>query len=765
MDVLSASRNDHKVAWYKNEGDGVMDEQFVIIDTHLRVNELVAVDFDLDGDVDVLSIGDTYSYLILHSNSGEGDFSEKSSILGPIDDHVKTLADDIDGDGDMDVVMVDEDGEHIFWAENTNTEVFEIHEIDAQREIVDILLIDMEQDGDKDIVVANNITGKIEMYENLGNGNFGSAEAISSETGEPSSLDLADLNKDGRLDIVFADMERHLVAWIPNEGEGNFGTEQLIRSGMSYANRVATGDLNGDNHIDVIATALTDSYIHYFLNDGTAGFDTYDKIPKSETSSEGLLAVDLNNDGTLDILWASPWANDKIMWHANDGSANFGEENTILENDSDCPILQIFDVDRDGDLDLLEGLHFYKNKGDGVFGDARKFIHEDYHYVPMIIFTDLDLDGYEDLLIRYEDDIIWHPGDIDGFETGTTIASISSEGLACIASADMDNDGKPDIVATDWESDDVLLYRNQGEGMFEEVQVTEENFDGVAGLKLTDINGDGHIDIMVESIHSPTLHWYANNGEGGFSEGMFITDEAYIWNEKFVIDLDLDQDIDIVVRAPENGGFVVIENDGNGQWSSPRLIFEEDANLILLEIADINEDGLLDLIYSGDDNKFRAVVQTEEGSFGDSFLIGHSLIQNAEAIDIDLDGDMDLIACSPWGYGLIWYENRIGDDVEYIYGKTYFDVNENGIRDEMELGLSVHPIHLKPTELTTFPNSNGDFSFFVPKGEYLLHPQIVGAWELTTVSSYNIDLWAEDSNELYEFGFAPLRAKAEVRTH
>jgi hypothetical protein len=55
MDVLSASNDDHKIAWYENtDGDGTFGAQQVISTAALRARSVYATDLDGDGDMDVL---------------------------------------------------------------------------------------------------------------------------------------------------------------------------------------------------------------------------------------------------------------------------------------------------------------------------------------------------------------------------------------------------------------------------------------------------------------------------------------------------------------------------------------------------------------------------------------------------------------------------------------------------------------------------------------------------------------------------------------
>jgi len=120
MDVLSASRNDGKIAWYENtNGQGVFGEQQLISSPdELYGFSVVAADIDNDGDMDVVS-GRGDDYVSWYENlDGLGNFSEANIISTEADGVLQVLTTDINNDGHIDVISSSYFDDKIAWYEN-----------------------------------------------------------------------------------------------------------------------------------------------------------------------------------------------------------------------------------------------------------------------------------------------------------------------------------------------------------------------------------------------------------------------------------------------------------------------------------------------------------------------------------------------------------------------------------------------------------------------------------------------------------------------
>jgi hypothetical protein len=121
MDVLSASFDDDKIAWYENDGD----ESFTAhsITTSARwASSVYAADMDGDGDMDVLSASYDDDEIAWYENDGDESFTAHN-IAYSADQALSVYAADLDGDGDVDVLSASQLDDKIAWYENMGTSV------------------------------------------------------------------------------------------------------------------------------------------------------------------------------------------------------------------------------------------------------------------------------------------------------------------------------------------------------------------------------------------------------------------------------------------------------------------------------------------------------------------------------------------------------------------------------------------------------------------------------------------------------------------
>jgi len=166
IDVISASFEDDKIAWYENDGN----ENFT---THSITNSadgvlfVYAIDVDNDGDMDVLSATYNDNKITWYENDGNENFTQHNITTSSIGAR-SVYAVDMDTDGDIDVLSASQDDNKIVWYENDGSENFTPHTITTSANLAySVYAADIEGDGDIDVLSASVGDNKITWYENL----------------------------------------------------------------------------------------------------------------------------------------------------------------------------------------------------------------------------------------------------------------------------------------------------------------------------------------------------------------------------------------------------------------------------------------------------------------------------------------------------------------------------------------------------------------------------------------------------------------------
>jgi enediyne biosynthesis protein E4 len=330
-----------------------------------------------------------------------------------------------------------------------------------------------------------------------------------------------------------------------------------------------------------------------------------------ETMGSGVALFDYDNDGRLDIFFVNgapltdPMAKgtipqktgpkywNRLFHQKNDGTFEDVTEKAGLQGIGYGMGIAVGDYDNDGYEDLYVtaygGNRLYHNNGNGTFTDVtEKSGIGGGGWSTSAAWVDLDNDGFLDLVVlrylQWDFDDTWcgehregyrsycHPdifpaisplvyhNDGNGHFTDITAKSgldKPGKGLG-IAIADFDRDGKMDIVMA---NDSILefLYRNKGDGTFEEVGLPAEiavDSDGRTyagmGVDFQDYDNDGLPDLVITNLANQKYALYRNNGDSSFSYDSYISGVGGMsllhsgWGVRF-LDYDNDGRKDLLV--------------------------------------------------------------------------------------------------------------------------------------------------------------------------------------------------------------------------
>ncbi len=127
-----------------------------------------------------------------------------------------------------------------------------------------------------------------------------------------------DIDQDGDLDLVLVSVNDDRVSWQENlSGDGSEWALHVIKTGFNGAWSIHAGDLDGDGDNDVVATAFFGNRLSWFENvegDGSAWLEHV--VRDTDLRPTAVHAVDLDGDGDLDLASAAVGF-DTVFWHEN----------------------------------------------------------------------------------------------------------------------------------------------------------------------------------------------------------------------------------------------------------------------------------------------------------------------------------------------------------------------------------------------------------------------------------------------------------------
>lgn len=362
---------------------------------------------------------------------------------------------------------------------------------------------------------------------------------IDSATGNnPYTIASGFIDDNTNLDIVIGTDADHIIVWYKGNGDGTFIKQIAITNTLENISGLKLIDLNGDGDKDILAVGFgsyagatygVGSKLVWFENDGSGNFGTEQLIYDALNGMSGLFVGTIDTGSTRDIA-VTAYVSGQVFWLSNDGSGNFSAP-SIIDNTLSSPgIVNMKDIDNDGDLDALIGTAAYAG----------------------------------DVLEIFRNNLV--PSGTVSFTKDITSVSTGKVGFFNASFEDLDGDANLDILATEISygggpSGNLYWYEDNGAGYTETTFTTSTNNPSVAQVK--DLDNDGLADIILSSgalADVVDLVWFKNNGSGSFGAEQVIDNtqsQVYVYN---VADFDGDMDLDIASNAYGANQLNYIEN-------------------------------------------------------------------------------------------------------------------------------------------------------------------------------------------------------------
>ena len=191
--------------------------------------------------------------------------------------------------------------------------------------------------------------------------------------------------------------------------------------------------------------------------------------------------------------------------------------------------------------------------------------------------------------------------------------------------------------------------------------VASSSVDGVTDIHAADLNGDGDIDLVSSSYGDDRIVWYENDGAGNLT-AITVATGVLGAREVFVADVNNDGHLDILSAAYEQQTIVWYENDGAGPAGTPTFtahtiaIGEGQASTVFA--VDLDNDGDTDVLAGYQDTDEVVWYENDGLTFTRNVIANNAnAVKSVVAGDLDGDGDVDVASVSYIDDKVAWYEN------------------------------------------------------------------------------------------------------------
>ncbi len=523
---------------------------------------------------------------------------------------------------------------------------------------ISITLADLNGDGNLDIILIPDMGESISIM--LGNGDATFQAAKSYPFNGANALVTGDFNHDGKLDLAVIPFAGGLV-FFPGNGDGTLGSP-VDSSTLPNVIGLVAGDFNNDGILD-IATAIQGSPgVSISLGNGDGKFGTNTGFPIQMDQIE---VGDLNRDGNLDLVGTAYEYWVSIALGNGDGTL---QAQDLIDLPFSALYSALADFNGDGIPDIVAvgetasgetNIEILLGNGDGTFQSGTPQAIPGRPY--FVKTTDFNSDGRVDAVS------ITSIGTVSiDYGTGTGVFSAppvfsagSNPGVQGLAQGDLNGDGTLDIVTANSATNNISVLLGEGKGRFHAPFQFATGTTPVS-VALGDFNGDGILDAVTADSGSRTVTVLFGHGNGSFTLDKSLTVSSPPTSVA-VGDINGDGKVDIVVATDlfvdvflgnGHGGFTAVGSVSPSSPIYPPALF--------VALADVNNDGKLDLLTVVAGGTIDIALGAGDGTFGPSAIIEDFFSPESVSVaDMDGDGNLDLIVGQPASSELLGYYGSV----------------------------------------------------------------------------------------------------------
>jgi hypothetical protein len=769
-------------------------------------------DIDNDGHDDVVQSDQNGNALRIFWNTN-GQFSDQVLLNAQSLQGKCYASGDFDEDGDVDLAC------STGWLENENFNFNTSHDYSPSSAIGgNIICEDVNGDSHLDLLLGTGggtFGGTTDAYHfysllNDGQGNFTAAVTPAEEL---RKFSLVDIDQDGIKDVVTDNPEPYELRCSYGNGDGTFDPYVSL---LANFNPAVSGfaDFNGDSIQDLFAVSGSNLKIYYGQAAGGLAAEIVHTLSTDIDYWYGVdnnLTTDYDGDGDIDLMLRPE--NREIIWIENT-AVGFIDHGNVLTTPDIAKEFVWTDLNNDGKMDGVEGsASFYTviQHDDAILYTHQMVLAGGMHCGQYHCIADLNEDGVKDIISR--GDIGWVGFTNDGYGNyaSSLMGLTKAQYHAAASYFDFDRDGQQDLL-TDFFGQGASYFMGKDNYHFKPVEsILPELGSSIScwGYLEFDVNLDGELDLVVltNSVGNRKVKWFeydestswtlqgdlaslpigtGNYWVDGLQSGDFngdnITDLAVITlNDCYVLQGDASANytlIQVFVSPNQNGNLKVSANslsDINGDGLVD-IVFQDinlDNNQVKIYylkyngtnyeavqiasytntaqgnaycIADFDGDSDIDVVYKSN-TVLRRISNNGSGIFGAPVSLNITFLEGLErlsAVMIDNDNMPDMVLSGTYTYyGSGWIQVAINnlDSPFQIQFHAFVDSNGDGIQNNSELPLMNQQIYLGQEWGYIYTDELGQYHFYGSIGttaaSISLNPEL---WNYITPSQQSVEL-------------------------